>query len=493
MKNIDLLRLRYRTILSYTGLIFLLESAVTLSPLLFLPFFPEEARLAPGFLIPAAVLALIGYTLRRAFRHKTYATLTIHEGGVIVLLSWVAAFLSAAAPFMLILGFTFTQAVFESVSGWTTTGLSVVDVVHAPKLILLWRSIIQFSGGAGLAILMIASLAGPAGTGFSTAEGRTDQLVPHVRASAKLVMVIYTGYALAGILAYCLAGMTLFDSLNHTFTAISTGGFGTHPESIGYWDSFAVEAVSIALMLFGNINFLTAYTLFNGKFRAFSRNGEIRLMALIIPFSTLVLFLLVTPQLYPHLDKAFRVALFETVTSLTTTGFSTVSYTNWNSVGVFVLIVLMLIGGGTGSTAGGIKQFRVYLLNKALVWEIRRAFLPRNTVMENFVWQGESRAYVTDSQIRQIAVFLFLYLALYTVGTGILAAYGYSLRDAMFEFASSIGTVGITIGVTMPDSPPGVLWTETMGMFLGRLEFFIVFIGVGKLARDFAGVVRKGG
>lgn len=484
MNQTDILFSRYRTILSYTGLILLLEGAVTLSPLLFLPFYPEELPLAPGFLIPAAALALLGLALRRVFHPRTYVVLTMREGGVIVLISWIAAFLSAAAPFMLILDFTFTQAVFESVSGWTTTGLSVVDVTRAPNLILLWRSIVQFAGGAGFAIIMLASLAGPAGTGFSTAEGRTDQLVPHVRASARLVMMIYSGYALAGIIAYLLAGMTPFDSLNHTFAAISTGGFSTRVESIGYWNSFAVEAVSIVLMIFGNLNFLTAYTLLNGKFRAFSRNGEIRLISLVIPFCTLALFLLTTPALYPHLDKAFRVALFETVTAITTTGFSTVAYTDWNGAGVFVLLLLMLIGGGSGSTAGGIKQFRVYLLYREFIWEIRRAFLPRNTVTEHFVWQGENRDYITDSRIRQIAMFLFCYLAVYAAGTFVLTAYGYSLRDSLFEFASSLGTVGITIGVTAPDAPRGVLWTEIAGMVLGRLEFFIIFIGVGKLLGD---------
>lgn len=143
----------------------------------------------------------------------------------------------------------FTQALFESVSGWTTTGLSVVDVTQCSRLILLWRSIMQLAGGAGLAIIMLAAIVGPVGPALSIAEGRTDQLVPHVRKSAKMVLLIYAGYAAVGILAYHLAGLPLFDSINHSFAAISTGGFSTQPESIGHWDSVLVEAVTLPLMI----------------------------------------------------------------------------------------------------------------------------------------------------------------------------------------------------------------------------------------------------
>lgn len=245
-----------------------------------------------------------------------------------------------------------------------------------------------------------------------------------------------------------------------------------------------IEAITLPLMFLGNLNFLTAYLLLHGKFRAVSRNGEIRLIAVFIPTGALITFLLVCNGLYPTLSKSVRVAVFETVSALTTTGFSTVTYNNWNDLGIFVLTVLMLIGGGTCSTAGGIKQYRIYLLFKSLFWEIRRSFLPRTVVVENYVWKGEQRDFVNDGHIRQVGNFLFLYLATYVSGSGILAAHGYGLRESLFEFASALGTVGLSIGVTTPSAPPLILWTETWGMFLGRLEFFVIFVGLGKLIRD---------
>ena len=347
----------------------------------------------------------------------------------------------------------------------------------------------QLAGGAGLAIIMIAAIAGPVGPGLSTAEGRSEQLVPQVSKSAKIVVTIYAGYAVAGAIALWLAGMAPFDALNHAFAAISTGGFSTRPESIGYWSSGTVEAVVIVLMILGNLNFLTAYLLLQGKLKVVMRNGEVRIMAVLLPVSALICFWLVCGSLYATLDKQVRAAIFETVSALTTTGFSTVGYQNWNSIGFLLLITLMLIGGGTCSTAGGIKQYRIFVLFKSIVWDLRRALLPRTAVVENFVWRGEQQDFLNEARIRKVATFMVLYLMTYTLGAAVLAAQGYSLNESLFEFASAIGTVGLSIGITTASSPPLVLWTEACGMILGRLEFFVIIMGLVKILRDMSAMV----
>jgi trk system potassium uptake protein TrkH len=351
-------------------------------------------------------------------------------------------------------------------------------------MILFWRSVMQLAGGAGLAIIMMSAIVGPTGVGISSAEGRSDQLVPHVRKSARLVLIIYTGYASAGTLAYWMAGMSSFDAVNHSFAAVSTGGFSTHAESIGHWDSAAIEAVTLPLVLLGNLSFVTAWFLWRGKLRFVLRNGEVRLLAMLTPMAAGAVFLFTCQTLYPQLGKSVRVAVFETVTAITTTGFSIVSYTNWNPFGVLVLVVLMLIGGGTCSTAGGIKQFRVYLLGKLFVWEIRRSLLPRTAVMERPVWEGDRRVFVDEARMRQVGVFVFVYLATYVLGAMVLCASGYSIQDSLFEFASAIGTVGLSIGVTSADMPDLALWAETLAMFLGRLEFIVVIVSLFKLGGD---------
>ncbi|WP_019509319.1 TrkH family potassium uptake protein [Pleurocapsa sp. PCC 7319] len=482
------LRQRYRAILGYTGLICAIAGVVMLSPLLALIFYPEEIGLAWGFALPGIFLTVVGGLLWRFLVPKKVISLSLSEGSVIVVLAWLLAIAFGTIPFMLIQGLNFPQAAFESTSGWTTTGLSVVDVTQASRLILLYRSNIELAGGGGFAIIALSAISGLSGAGLTSAEGRSEQLAPNVRRSAKLVLSIYSGYAVVGILALWLAGMGWFDAVNHSFAALSTGGFSTRTDSIGYWDSPAVEAVTIVLMILGTLNFLTSYFLLRGKFKPVVRNGEVRLMALVIPLCAVIVFFGVAVNLYETMGKSVRVAIFEMITALSTTGFSTVGYGDWNSLGWTILIILMLIGGGTGATAGGIKQFRIYALYRALLWEVKRMLQPKNTVTEPDYWQGDRRSFLDDSQIRTIALFVFLYFLVFFVGVIITAAYGNSLPDSLFEYASSLSTVGLSIGVTSSDAPVGLIWTQIVGMFLGRLEFFTVFVGIIRLFKDLPAV-----
>ncbi|MFO7915396.1 MAG: TrkH family potassium uptake protein [Candidatus Krumholzibacteriales bacterium] len=484
MREKEYLRQRYASILSSIGIILLISGIVMLTPLLVMLKHRGEAAHALSFVIPAGCLILLGFLLWRLFRPASSITLSNQEGGIIVLLSWTVVILFSAWPFARILGLSFSRALFESVSGWTTTGLSVVDVTGAGPLVLIWRSVIQLAGGAGLAIIMMSAIVGPAGAGISRAEGRSDQLVPNVKKSARLVLVIYACYAAGGTLAYWVAGMSPFDALNHSFAAVSTGGFSTHQESIGFWNSTAIEAVTLPLMILGNMSFVTAWFLWRGKIRVVARNGEVRLLAVMILLSSIIMFLFTCQAIYPQLGKSVRAAVFETVTAITTTGYTTVSYGNWPASGMLLIILLMIIGGGTCSTAGGIKQFRVFLLMKSFFWEIRRHLMPGTAILERPVWEGNRRVFVDDGRIRKTAVFAFVYLATYVSGALVLCACGYGLGDSLFEFASAIGTVGLSVGVTSAGMSDTALWAEILAMFLGRLEFFVVVVSLLKIGRD---------
>ncbi len=475
---------RYAAFASSIGAILVVSGAIEAVPTLAAVWSPEESTRIPAFLIPAGVQALLGLALRLAFRSPRTVELNVREGGVIVVAGWTIVILFSAWPFTAVLGLAYSRSVFEAVSGWTTTGLSVVDVFAAGPTILLWRSVMQLAGGAGLAVIMMSAVIGPAGTGISNAEGRGDQLVPQVKRSARLVLAVYLSYAAAGVAGYRLAGMGWFDAVNHSFAAVSTGGFSTRVESIGYWDSLAIEAVTLPLMILGNLSFVTAWHLLRGRLRTVGRNGEIRLLAVVIPAAVALTFLLTTRTLYPRMDKAFRVALFEVASAVTTTGFSTVGYGNWNSFGFLVLVILMLIGGGTCSTAGGIKQLRVYLLWKALVRELRCLAAPRRAVIAVPYWEGERRAFIDDGKVRQVATFVLLYLTTYTAGTLVLCASGFSLSGSLFEFASALGTVGLSVGLTSANMPDAALWAETLAMFLGRLELTVVFVSLAKVGDD---------
>ena len=484
MRYREHLQQRYAAMLTSVGSIIALAGLVMLTPILVLPFYPGETRHALAFLAPALFLLVTGLILKKSYSASSTSDLTISEGGVIVLISWITVTLVSAVPFRLVSGLPFSYGVFEAVSGWTTTGLSLVDVNTAGPMILLWRSTLQFFGGAGLAILVLSSVVGNTGIGISSAEGRGDQLEPNVRRSARLVMIIYCSYAVTGIAAYVLAGMSVFDAVNHSFAAISTGGFSTRQASIGFWNSPAIEGITVVLMLLGNLSFVTAWFLWRGNTRTALGSGEVRLQTLLVLSAATGLFFLTCGGFFVLSGQEIRSALFEAVSASTTTGFSISSYSNWNPFGIFTIIILMLIGGGTCSTAGGIKQFRVYLLLKTLFWEMKCFLLPKSVVHDLSVKEGGGVVFPDESKVRQAATFTFMYMVVFLLGSLALTAYDYPLQDSLFEFGSALGTVGLSVGVVSQGMPTPVVWILTVAMFLGRLEFLVVFVSMAKIARD---------
>ncbi len=475
---------RYAEILSHTGTVGVITGAVIASPALAAPAFPREWSAVPAFLLPGLALVGLGVGLRRLTPASGRGALGLADASVVVLLSWVLAVSFASVPFMWVGGLDVTEAAFEATSGWTTTGLSVIQVESARPTILLLRSALQLAGGAGLAILMLSALLGPPGVGLSRAEGRGEQLVPLVSRSANLVVRIYVAYAVLGTLLLRAVGMGWFDAVNHSFTAVSTGGFSTRDASIGYWNSFGVELAIIPLMFLGSFSFVTAYRVLRGEWRALTRSGEVRLFAMLGGTAFAVLLLRVGAGLPFEAPKMARVALFETVTALTTTGFSTVGYGPWPAIGWWTLILLMIVGGGTNSTAGGLKQHRVYLLYRFLVFDLKRRLGPRHAANEFYLRTSGTPRFLGAQEVASAAVFVCLYVAALAIGTGVLASHGFGLKESLFEFASALGTVGLSIGVTSADAPGGVLWAESLGMLLGRLEFYAIFVAVGAILMD---------
>ncbi|HUW62147.1 MAG TPA: TrkH family potassium uptake protein [Candidatus Bathyarchaeia archaeon] len=476
---------RYKAILAATGGVLVLGGIGMLTPLLALLGWPGEYVYAPQFIVPAFLEIVLGAVIWRLFRTRTQVALTLQEGAIIVFLSWVVIAAFSAVPYVDVCGYSITNALFESVSGWSGTGLTVTDVLAVPHVILLWRSITQYIGGAGLALIMLATIAGPLGQNLSVAEGRTDQLAPHVRDSAKIVLVLYTGYAILGILALWAAGMTFFEAVNHAFTGLGTGGFSTRPESIAYFDSPRIEAVVIVLMLLGGTNFLTAYLLLQGKLGLVWRNAEIRLSFVAIVLSLFILAAtLFYGRVFPQFAKTLRVACFEPISALTGTGFQTTVYRQWSGLPLLLLITLMVIGGGAGSTSGALKQIRVYIVFRSILWEFRRSMLPKSIVEENYIWYGPGKLYVDDRRIRMAQNYIAVYLIGLIIGTAVVAAHGYPVGDALFEYASAQGTVGLSLGITNATTPPLILWTMMAGMFLGRLEFYVIFVSIVKIIND---------
>lgn len=476
-------------IIGYIGVLLMIIGGIVLLPLLTLLFYPTEVQEAKFFILPGIVSMITGYLLFFNIRGKEKGRLQRNQDAVIVVICWILAIIVCAIPFMLSGKYNFTQAVFEMTSAWSTTGLSVVDVEHISHLFLMHRSTVLFFGGIGLVLIMLSVLSDTYGMRLYAAEGHSDRLLPNLLKSARIIITIYMCYILSGIVLYILFGMSPFDAVIHSIGALSTGGFSSKAQSIGYYNSVPIELITIVLMILGNINFLAHLFLIRGKFRNFFQYCEIRFSFVLIALITPLMGVLLVSALNMAMPEAFRIALFQVVSALTTTGFQTVNtFISLPSSVLLLMIILQLIGGGIGSTAGGIKQYRVYVLCKGIYWNLQRLLLSKNVIRSHKIVKVDKKESIGNAEIAQTGLYVLLYLLIFVLGSLILCCYGHPLEYSMFEFSSALGTVGLSTGIMTYDAPSLVLWTGTIGMFIGRLEIYVVLLAIVRIEKD----VRSG-
>jgi len=412
----------------------LLVGVLVATPLTVLPFYPDDIIYMLSFLIPAGGSMILGAILCLFGRQDGDGGLewrsSIQRSGLTVLFAWFWGIFVGAIPFVIGKQLTILQALFESVSGWTTTGLSVMDVTVTPKIFLFHRSFMQYC-------LLIA-----------------------------------------GTAAYRIAGMELFDAIMHTMCALSTGGFSTRLNSIGEYNSFFIEIITIFLMLAGTTNFAALLLLAKRKWRQFTGISEIRFMFLLLLIFVPLTAISLSHGLGISLAQGLRKASFDIVSALSTTGYSTMSYTSWPPVAIGILILMMLIGGGMGSTAGGLKLSRVYIMLRLAVLEIRKRLSPTRNVEAPVYVKAQGKTPIDSSLAADTTGFAVCYMGLFITGSLLTTVTaGCGLTEGMFEFASALGTVGLSIGITGPLTGAGTLIVEMFGMVLGRLEIFLVIIG----------------
>ena len=457
----------------------MLAGFVILLPLFTLFFFPEEFNMANCFIVPGVMTILIGYLTNLLLFPKRKERLKKNDEAVIVFLGWLSVIIAGSLPFVLSGEYSFSQSVFEAASGFSTTGLSVVNADVAPKIFLMYRSIMLFSGGIGLVLIVTSILPDIYSMRLYTAEGHSELMMPNLAHSVRTVILIYVGYATAGTVLYYLCGMGLFDSLNHSMSAISTGGFSTKSASIGYYNDPRIELVTEILMILGATGFLVHLLLLKGKFKILFKHCEILLTVLLISLCTPVCAFLILDGVSGNWSLAVRQSLFQVISALTTTGFQTVSsFETASPPLIFIFTLLMLIGGGAGSTAGGIKQFRICIMLKQIWWNIQLKFGDRHIVRINKIERMGVRQIISPENLNEINVFAVIYLLIFLLGSFVLMLCGNSIGDSMFEFASVLGTVGFSAGLTSSSASNVVLWTSSIGMILGRLEIFVILMAV---------------
>jgi trk system potassium uptake protein len=417
-------------------------------------------------------LIILGLNILIAWLTFPFKNCRLHRGddAIIVTLTWIMTIVFSAIPYLFLTNLTLIQALFESTSGWTTTGLSVINVDSASQTILLYRSLTQFFGGVGIVLIVFTFLSDSYGLKLYTQEGHNDRLLPNVLKSARLISLIYLGYVIFGILGYVVLGMGLFDAINISMAALSTGGFAPRSQSLAFYQSSWIEWFTMILMVLGATNFAAHMLLIKRQFLNFFKTSEFKLFVGVISLSLVFIFLSGA-----QFQVGVRTILFELISSITTTGFTTTSYSLWRPVWVLVLIFLMIIGGGSGSTAGGIKQSRVVAVIKSMIMHIRRYTLPRQVIKESTMHNSRGETLVIDKAMSlDASMYVLIYIIILVLGTLIIAGQGYSLLDSFFEFASSLGTVGTSVGIISLSASNIVLITSIIGMILGRLEILVV-------------------
>jgi len=474
-----------RLVLGYSGVIIMIIGAIVMLPLLFLLPYPEERDVAKFFIVPGVCTLMVGYLFSFFVRGHGKGHVDKGQSAVIVVTSWVVAVFSCAIPFYLTGDYTMTQAVFESTSGWTTTGLTVVDVENTPHLFLIHRSLTMFFGGIGLVLVTLSVLPNSYGMSLYRAEGHSDNMLPNLLRSSRIILILYSGYIIGGILLYVAFGMPWFDALNHSICAVATGGFSTKALSIGFYHSVPIEMVSVILMILGSTNFLAHLCFLSGKPKRFFAHCEMHLTMLIYAVSVPLATYFLISQVGETFFDSFRSAAFHMISALSTTGYQIVpAFNGWPSTLLLLLTLLMLVGGHAGSTAGGIKQVRVYIMLKSLIWYFRDTLSSGRIVRADHIQKPTEKQLVTAEMKNETFIFLQVYLLVFLAGSFFLCMKGFDLKHALFEYASAMGGVGLSAGVTSPDAAPPVLWALSLGMFVGRLEIFVVITAFLKLLRS---------
>jgi len=433
-------------------------------------------------IISGAICLAVGIPAFFISREGRRAHLGFREGFLGVVCSWVIATIFGAIPYVITGLFGPLDALFESISGFTTTGASVLTDYDQPHGIMFWRSLSQWYGGMGIVALFIALLPAVGGGAIrlfaAEAPGPSpERMTPRLRDTAKNLWLIYVGLSVAQVLILLAVGLGPFDAITHTFTTMATGGFSPEAASVGAFDSWSVELVIVIFMVLAGGNFALYFALLSGKRWAILRDPEFRLYLGILVVSTIAIGgSLLIAKSHLGFTGAFREAMFQTVSIQTTTGFATADFDSWNSFAKTLLLLLMFVGGCAGSTAGGVKVVRLLLVGKSANRVLRREIHPRAVIPVRL-----GRRAVPEHLLTAVLGFCFLWLMTFVVGTLLLSISNVSIVTAASAVAATLNVVGPGLDAVGPMAnyafidPFGKIVLMFL-MLLGRLELFAVLL-----------------
>nr|QNO46562.1 hypothetical protein BHHJPBMP_00009 [Methanosarcinales archaeon ANME-2c ERB4] len=465
--------MNYNTIINLIGAVLRFLGMAMLVPVVVALWYNENYN---PFLISAVITFVVGIV--SGLKTHEFDDLPIKESFAIVAIGWFLVAMFGSLPYILS-GISIMDALFESMSGFTTTGSTILPVIEDySKSLLFWRSFTQWLGGMGIIVLFLAILPKLAVAGRDLFRAEVpdpigDKLSPRLSQTAKILWSVYVGLSAVEVFALWLSGMTVYDALCTSFSTMSTGGFSPHSESIAFFHSSLIECIVIFFMFVAGANFALHYWVLRGGADRLFRDSEFRLYTCIIVCATLLIALVLWGT---YGFDSIRLGLFQVVSIVTTTGFATADFDTWPNTGRMILFLLLFVGGCAGSTGGGVKVVRLLLLIKYGYRELFRSLHPKAILPIRL-----GRQLVPQGVTEAILSFFILYIFIFTIASLILSIIGMDVVSATSAAATTLGNVGPGFNTVGPAAnfsgvhPIGKL-VSVLCMWIGRLEIFTVLV-----------------
>jgi len=469
----------YKTVFFTLGALQIILGLSMIVPILAQFFYNQ---LDSGFISSGLVTIVFGVLfLLSNFDHDK--KLNLPQAFLLTALSWLSIAVFGSLPFIFSeIELSITDAFFESMSGITTTGSTIItNLNETPKAILLWRGMLQWLGGIGIIVMAITlmpimNIGGMQLFIISTSNTK-EKILPKSKEISIRLIIVYLSLTLVCALFYKIFGMGFFDSIVHSMTTIATGGFSNYNESIGYFNSSLIELTSIVFIILGSIPFIAYIKYLNGDKKIFLNDTQIKTFIKIVIFSILLLFFYLSIKNQSFFEVNLRAISFNVISILTGTGYVTQNFSDWGHFPLIYFVILMFIGGCAGSTACGIKIFRVQILYQFISNQLKKIIYPRGIF--NIKYENNN---VDDKFLASIMSFIFLYILIFFIITALLSTSGLNFITSLSAAATSISNVGPGLGdIIGPNGNFSQLsdvskWILSLAMILGRLELFAVLV-----------------
>lgn len=464
------------------SILLLIIAGFMLFPMMYAVYY-GEFFLLKSFIIPIAAVILFFILIRILTGKQKDQTMSSKDGFLLVTFSWVSASFVGALPFYLS-GYipSMADAYFETMSGFTTTGASILTAIESlPKGLLFWRSLTHWLGGMGIVVLTVAvfPLLGIGGLQLIKAEApgpTVDKLTPKIAGTAKILWIIYLSLTVIETVLLMFGGMDLFDALTHTFGTLATGGFSPKNTSVGFYNSAYIDWVITIFMVMAGINFALYFKLITGRLSSISKNTEFRSYLAIFAVATIIIAFNLYGDTFKTIADSFRYAAFQVASILTTTGYATDDFEKWPMMSQTVLFIIMFIGGCSGSTGGGIKVIRITTLFKQGINEMKLLMRPRGI----FSIRLDGKV-VRKKLVYAVSGFVLLYFFMLLFTTFIVSSGGYDILTSLTTSLVTVGNIGPGFGMIGPAENYSffqdyIKWFLSFAMLAGRLEIYTVLV-----------------